>query len=82
MREPCPGRARLANLDGKKDMWRRYEQTLKLVQDQFIDKANGGWLSVQAACQVSNTPQQNPTMPTLPPLALGRRAGWPVPTAW
>ena len=32
-----------ANLDGKKDMWRRYEQTLKLVQDQFIDKANGGW---------------------------------------
>lgn len=32
-----------ATLGGKKDMWRRYEQTLKLVQDQFIDKANGGW---------------------------------------
>lgn len=32
-----------ASLGGKKDMWRRYEQTLKLVQDQFIDKANGGW---------------------------------------
>ena len=32
-----------ATLSKKKDMWRRYEQTLKLVQEQFVDKANGGW---------------------------------------
>jgi cellobiose epimerase len=32
-----------ATRGGKQDMWRRYEQTLKLVQDQFIDKSNGGW---------------------------------------
>lgn len=28
---------------GQPDMWRRYEQTLGLVHEQFIDKANGGW---------------------------------------
>ncbi len=32
-----------ATINKKKDMWRRYEQTQKLVQDQFIDKTNGGW---------------------------------------
>jgi cellobiose epimerase len=32
-----------ASIGGKNDMWRRYEQTLKLVQEQFIDKASGGW---------------------------------------
>jgi len=25
------------------DMWRRYEQTLSLVREQFIDKSSGGW---------------------------------------
>lgn len=32
-----------ATLGGKGDMWRRYEQTLGLVQEQFIDKENRGW---------------------------------------
>ena len=32
-----------ATLNKKKDMWHRYEQTLKLVQEQFIDKTHGGW---------------------------------------
>jgi mannose/cellobiose epimerase-like protein (N-acyl-D-glucosamine 2-epimerase family) len=32
-----------ASVNKKKDMWRRYEQTLKLVQEQFVDKTNGGW---------------------------------------
>lgn len=32
-----------ATLNKKKDMWRRYEQTLKLVQEEFVDKTNGGW---------------------------------------
>jgi mannose/cellobiose epimerase-like protein (N-acyl-D-glucosamine 2-epimerase family) len=29
--------------DEQPDMWRRYEQTLGLVREQFIDKNNGGW---------------------------------------
>lgn len=28
---------------GRKDMWRRYEQTIDLVRAQFIDPINGGW---------------------------------------
>lgn len=27
----------------KKDLWRRYDQTLALVRDQFIDTERGGW---------------------------------------
>jgi mannose/cellobiose epimerase-like protein (N-acyl-D-glucosamine 2-epimerase family) len=32
-----------ATATGAADMWRRYEQTLTLVREQFIDKAQGGW---------------------------------------
>lgn len=32
-----------AALNKKNGMGRRYEQTLKLVQEQFIDTTNGGW---------------------------------------
>lgn len=45
---------RFAVLYGKKDLWRRYEQTLELVKDEFIDTANGGWrLSAKSACERS-----------------------------
>ena len=32
-----------ATANGKSDTWRRYEQTLVFVQEQFIDKEYGGW---------------------------------------
>jgi len=28
---------------GRSDLWRRYGQTLDFIQEEFIDKANGGW---------------------------------------
>lgn len=30
---------------GQAQMWRRYEQTLDLVRQQFIDKTHGGWFA-------------------------------------
>lgn len=32
-----------AAAEGQPDMWRRYEQTLGLVREQFIDRTHGGW---------------------------------------
>ena len=56
-------RAFLANASatGHKDSWRRYEQTLALVRDQFIDKQNGGWyVKSHAQCQRSSCPDEQP----------------------
>jgi len=40
-----------AALYGKPDMKRRYDQTLALVQDEFIDAKNGGWFAMaKSAC--------------------------------
>ncbi|MEP6558484.1 MAG: AGE family epimerase/isomerase [Burkholderiales bacterium] len=36
-------RALLAAASRQNDLWRRYEQTLKLVREQFIDDTHGGW---------------------------------------
>ncbi|MEO8248860.1 MAG: AGE family epimerase/isomerase [Burkholderiales bacterium] len=33
----------VASAGNQPDMWRRYEQTLTLVREQFIDRENGGW---------------------------------------
>lgn len=32
-----------AAINGQRDLWRRYEQTLALINKEFIDPANGGW---------------------------------------
>lgn len=32
-----------ASASKRRDLWRRYEQTLGLVREQFIDEAHGGW---------------------------------------
>lgn len=32
-----------ASASGRNELWRRYEQTLALVQNELIDKENGGW---------------------------------------
>ena len=56
-------RAFLANASatGHKDAWRRYEQTLVLVRDQFIDKQNGGWyVKSHAQCRKSSCPDEQP----------------------
>lgn len=37
-----------STVGGAPDMWRRYEQTLSLVREQFIDTKNGGWFG--SAC--------------------------------
>ena len=50
-----------ASATGQKDMWRRYEQTLALVREQFIDKQNGGWyVKSYAQCQRSSCPDEQP----------------------
>ena len=52
---------RFAVLYGKKDMWRRYEQTLELVKDEFIDTANGGWRPLaKSACERSACADEQP----------------------
>ena len=38
-----------AAANNQSDLWRRYEQTVKLVREGFIDRQNGGWYSKQ--CQ-------------------------------
>ena len=32
-----------ASIDGRNDLWRRYEQTLDMVREEFIDEKSGGW---------------------------------------
>ena len=46
-----------ASASGQKDMWRRYDQTLRLVQDQFVDKDNGGWfIRPRSVCERETCP--------------------------
>lgn len=44
----------VASEGGHPEMWRRYDQTLELVRDQFIDRENGGWYS--KACKRGGCP--------------------------
>lgn len=32
-----------ASMSNRRDLWRRYEQTIDLVKEQFTDEVNGGW---------------------------------------
>ena len=52
---------RYAALYGKPEMKRRYEQTLALVQDEFIDAKNGGWFVMSPnACAHQTCPDEQP----------------------
>jgi mannobiose 2-epimerase len=52
---------RYAVLYGKPDMVRRYEQTLALVQSQFIDADNGGWYAMaKSACARQTCADEQP----------------------
>lgn len=45
----------------KKDLWRRYDQTLALVRDQFIDPERGGWYpSLKKRCQEGRCTDDQP----------------------
>jgi mannose/cellobiose epimerase-like protein (N-acyl-D-glucosamine 2-epimerase family) len=48
-----------ASTTGRKDMWRRYEQTVDLVRAQFIDPVNGGWFS-RSRKQCGGCPDDQP----------------------
>jgi cellobiose epimerase len=46
---------------GKKDLWRRHEQTLALVREQFIDSERGGWFfAPKKKCHESGCPEEQP----------------------
>jgi len=50
-----------AALYGKSDMKRRYEQTLTLIRDEFIDAKNGGWfVMTKSACARQSCPDEQP----------------------
>lgn len=49
----------VAAATGRKDMWRRYEQTVDLVRAQFIDSVNGGWYP-RARKQCGGCPDDQP----------------------
>lgn len=47
-----------ASATGKQDLWRRYEQTLGFVREQFIDAERGGWnFASKKQCNQSGCPQ-------------------------
>jgi mannose/cellobiose epimerase-like protein (N-acyl-D-glucosamine 2-epimerase family) len=72
---------RYAVLYGNPDMKRRYEQTLSLIQDEFIDGKNGGWfVMTKSACAHESCPDEQPdayhmTAMHREALALAARAG-------
>jgi mannose/cellobiose epimerase-like protein (N-acyl-D-glucosamine 2-epimerase family) len=45
---------------GKKEMWRRYDQTLALVRDQFIDERGGWFFSLKKKCREGGCPEEQP----------------------
>lgn len=46
---------------GQSEQWRRYEQTLGLVREQFVDPQNGGWYSKsRAQCKQGACPEAQP----------------------
>ncbi len=49
-----------ASVDERRELWRRYEQTLTLVQKQFIDARTGGWYAKacrDGACMDQEQPE-------------------------
>jgi cellobiose epimerase len=45
----------------KKDLWRRYDQTLALVREQFIDAEHGGWyFGLKKKCLEGGCPPEHP----------------------
>jgi cellobiose epimerase len=50
-----------ARTTDKTDLWRRYEQTLALVREQFMDAERGGWtLAPRKQCQQGGCPDEQP----------------------
>jgi hypothetical protein len=44
-----------------RDLWHRYEQTLKLVKEQFVDDVHGGWkLTVKRTCDSGHCGNEQP----------------------
>ena len=48
-----------ASATGRQDMWRRYEQTMGVVKEQFVDKNNGGWYP-RSTMQCGGCPDDQP----------------------
>lgn len=48
-----------ATIMRQNDMWRRYEQTIALIRDQFVDPINGGWYS-RSRKQCGGCPDDQP----------------------
>ncbi|UCV05037.1 AGE family epimerase/isomerase [Dechloromonas denitrificans] len=50
-----------ASRSQRRDLWRRYEQTLELVKEQFIDEMNGGWkLAAKRTCESGRCGAEQP----------------------
>ncbi|CAG9931523.1 protein of unknown function [Candidatus Nitrotoga arctica] len=50
-----------ASTSHSRDLWHRYEQTLKLVKEQFVDDAHGGWkLTVKQTCDSGHCGNEQP----------------------
>lgn len=50
-----------ASKDNRRELWRRYEQTQGLVQEQFIDAAHGGWkFAARRTCEAGRCGAEQP----------------------
>lgn len=50
-----------AGATGRQDLWRRYDQTLALVREQFIDAERGGWtFAPRKQCLQGGCPDEQP----------------------
>lgn len=50
-----------ASIGDRRDLWRRYEQTLKLVKEQLVDNVHGGWkLAVKQTCDSGRCDTEQP----------------------
>ncbi|XHS79303.1 AGE family epimerase/isomerase [Burkholderiaceae bacterium UC74_6] len=49
-----------ASADPRRELWRRYEQTLDLVRKQFVDTQHGGWQSNACSAGGGQCPDEQP----------------------
>ena len=50
-----------ASASNRRDLWRRYEQTLALVQQQLVDESHGGWrFATKQICDAGHCDMEQP----------------------
>ncbi|MBL0207962.1 MAG: AGE family epimerase/isomerase [Propionivibrio sp.] len=50
-----------AAASNRRDLWRRYEQTVELVKEQFIDDSQGGWkIATKRTCDAGHCSNEQP----------------------